>query len=416
MRHHMWQSAEVQPALDPAARLDVPLGPRVTMLVLNSFTHDTRVEKEAATLVAAGYRVTVVAEAAPGLAPLETAHGFQVVRVERRRSRVPGLRLLRYARQLELALLATQPEVLHAHDSNALLPVARAARRLGVPFVYDAHDLWTGRPRRGRSRLYFAASQLYIRMVEARCLSRAAACITVSEPIARYLERAYQLPEVKLVPNYPPVGPDVEPRDLRSLPGGEAIPVGDPVVLYLGALMADRGIEQLVQAMLEVPSAHLVLLGGGALEGAIRALAGELGISERVHLLTAVPSDDVVSYAGSATIGVSPIIPSCLNYRYSLPNKLFQYMAAGIPVVASDFPQVRETVQGTGAGLTVDMRRPPRIAHALRTLLADADLRGRMGHSGRAAVIADFNWARAADVLLSVYDTVAPTDRSTAAS
>jgi glycosyltransferase involved in cell wall biosynthesis len=373
------------------------------MLVLNPYTHDTRVEKEAATLTGAGYQVTVVAEAGPGLPASEVRDGVRVVRVARRRSRLRGLRLLGYARQLEQVLIAQRPQILHAHDSNALLPVARAARQLHVPFVYDAHDLWTGRPRRGRSRLYFWLSQFYFRWLESRLLPRAAAHLTVSPPIARHLERAYRLPEVTLVPNYPPAEASPPRRELRALPGGERIPPGAETILYLGGLMAQRGIEQLVRAVAELPAAHLVLLGDGSLAGAIGALADRIGIAERVHLLAPVPPDEVVAFASSATIGVSPIIPSCLNYRYSLPNKLFQYMAAGIPVVASDFEQVRGVVVDRGAGVTVEMTDPRAIAGALRRLLADPAARAEMGRSGRAAIARDLNWERSAAALLAVY-------------
>jgi glycosyltransferase involved in cell wall biosynthesis len=386
------------------------------MLVLNPFTNDTRVEKEAATLVGAGYRVTVLAEAGPWLPPREVRNGIEVVRVARHRSRVPGLRLFAYARQLEEELVAQRPEILHAHDSNALLPVARAARRLGAPFVYDAHDLWTGRPRRGRSRLYFAASQLYFRMLEARLLPRAAAHLTVSPPIARYLERRHRLPEVTLVPNYPAAAPNVEPRDLRSLAGAEGIPVGADTILYLGALMAERGLEGLVRAMTDLPMAHLVLLGGGGLAPALRDLADQLAVGERVHLLSPVPSEQVVAYAASATIGVSPIIPSCLNYRYSLPNKLFQYMAAGIPVLASDFEQVREVIRGSDAGMTVDMTDRRAIVEALRALLADPEARARMGRNGRAAIATSYNWGQSARALLGVYRSLSRPEGTSAAS
>lgn len=375
------------------------------MLVLNRYTNDTRVEKEAATLTEAGYRVTVVAEAGPSLPLREVRNGVEVVRVARRRSRVPLIRLFAYARQLEAELVAQRPDILHAHDSNALLPIARAARRLGIPFVYDAHDLWTGRPRRGRSRLYFAASQLYFRKLERRLLPRAAAHLTVSPPIARYLERAYRLPEVTLVPNYPPAALAVERRELRSLPGGERIPDGVELVLYIGGLMAERGIEQLVRAMGGLPAAHLVLLGEGVLAPAIRELATELGLSGRVHLLAPVPTKDVVAYAASASIGVSPIIPSCLNYRYSLPNKLFQYMAAGIPVVASDFDQIRHVVLEHGAGYLVDMTNVRSLAAAIGILLGDPD-RASMGRNGRAAIATSFNWGVSADALLAVYQAL----------
>jgi len=185
------------------------------------------------------------------------------------------------------------------------------------------------------------------------------------------------------------------------------VPEAAPIVLYLGGLMGGRGIEYLVRSMNAVPDAHLVLLGSGHQAGELAEEARALGVAERVHLLPPVPSDDVVGYAASATVGVSPIVDSCLNYRYSLPNKLFQYMAAGLPVVASDFPQVREVVIGSGAGLVTDTRSPERIAKALSSLLADRGAAREMGERGRAAVEARYNWSTSAAALLAVYERVA---------
>jgi len=124
--------------------------PRVAMLVRNRYTHDTRVEKEAATLRAAGYDVVVIADAAPGLAEHEERDGTEVHRVARRGPRIPGLSFALHEWRLGRLLTELRPDILHAHDSNALLPVAVAARRLRRPFVYDAHDLWLHRPRRQR--------------------------------------------------------------------------------------------------------------------------------------------------------------------------------------------------------------------------------------------------------------------------
>ena len=139
------------------------------MLVRNSFTHDSRVEKEAATLVGAGYAVTVVAEAAPGVSLNEDRDGYIVRRVERPLSKVPGLRLLAYLKRFEAALLESAPDILHAHDSDAVQPVARAARKLDVPFVYDAHELWLGKRNRGRSSLYFGLYLGYYGAISSAC-------------------------------------------------------------------------------------------------------------------------------------------------------------------------------------------------------------------------------------------------------
>ncbi len=376
----------------------------VVMLVRNAYTHDTRVEKEARTLVEAGHRVSIVADAAPGLPARETRGGSDVHRVARRGPRIPGLRFVIHEWRLARRLRALRPTVLHAHDTNALVPVALTAARLGIGYVYDAHDLWLGRPRRQRGRLYFALSQLYHAFVERLLVPRAAAVLAVSPPIAGHLRRRYGLPVVHLVPNYPEVGAPVERRELRDLPGGEAIDPERPVVLYLGGLMAGRGLEQLVDAVGLVPEVQLVLLGSGAEEGALRTRADAAGAS--VHLLAPVAPDLVESYAASADVGVSPIVPSCLNYRYSLPNKLFQYMAAGIPVVASDFRQVRAVVEGAECGVVVDTTRPEAIAKGIRRVLADLTEAAAMGARGRAAVIDRYNWSAPAHTLRAIYDAI----------
>jgi glycosyltransferase involved in cell wall biosynthesis len=382
----------------------------VAMLVRNRYTNDTRVEKEARTLVAAGHRVTVVADAGPGLPARETRGGSEVIRVARRGPNLPGLRFLLHDLRLARRLRALRPTVLHAHDSNALVPVGLAARGLRVPFVYDAHDLWLGRPRRERSRLYFALNQLYYGIVERLLVPRAVATLTVSPPIVEHLRDRYHLRDVRLVANYPDVDGEVTRRELRDLPGGDAIDPDAPIVLYLGGLMAGRGLEQLVDAVGLVPSVQLVLLGSGVLEDSLLSRAAERGA--RVHLLAPVPPSEVEAYASSADLGVNAIVGSSLNDSYALPNKLFHYMAAGLPVVASDFPHVRDIVEGARCGVMADTRRPEAIADAIRRILADPDEAAAMGARGRAAVADRFNWSASASVLREVYDAIqAPTRR-----
>lgn len=382
---------------------------RVTMVLRNAYTHDTRVEKEARSLVAAGYAVTIVADGAEGLPTREVKGGISVIRVPRLGRRIPVLRYLRHRRNLMRALTATRPDIIHAHDSDTLDPVGGVARRLGVPYVYDAHDLWLGRIFRGRSRAYLALFKAYYRWVERTFLPRAAGWVTVSAPIARHLEREYRIGPVEVVANVPerPTGTR-EVRDLRTLPGAERVPPDVPLILYLGLVISGRGIDELVAAMPMVSEAHLVFLGGGAHEPIIRAAAERLGVGDRMHVLPPVPPDDVIPYAASATVGVSAAVPTCLNYRYSLPNKLFQPMAAGVPMVASDFPQVAEVVADTDAGITVDMTDPAKIAAALNEVLADPERARRMGANARRAIETRFNWDVAGGTLVDLYRRIRP--------
>lgn len=376
----------------------------VVMLVRNPYTHDTRVEKEARALREAGYRVTVVADAAPGLPGRESRDGVRVLRVDQPLRRFPGIRFLATTAARILTLLRTDADVFHAHDTNALEAVGVAALRRGVPYVYDSHELWLGRSNRGRRHLYFALSNVYYAMVERFFIPRAAAHITVSPPIARWLEKRYGLERVELVGNFPerPDAP-VQPRTVRDLPGGERIPPAAPIVLYLGGLLEGRGLEPLIEALVSLPGVHLVTLGSGALRPVLEALAKRLGVDDRVHLLDPVPSDDVVAYSMSATVGVSANGLTCLSYELSLPNKLFQYMAAGIPVVAADYPQFREVVIDHGAGLLADTTDPTSLAQAIGEIIAEPERAAEMGRRGRAAVLETYHWDRAGDALRAIY-------------
>ncbi len=374
---------------------------RIAMLVRNAYTHDTRVEKEARTLTDAGFEVTVVADAAFGLPERETRDGSTVIRMPRTAAAIPGIRFFLHEWRLARRLTELRPTYLHAHDSNALLAVAVAAGRLRVPFVLDAHELWLGRPPRDRPAPYRFAFRAWYTVLERLLVPRAAAVVTVSPPIARHLERRYRLPTVELVPNYPDIGRPVERREIRGLVPG--IPHSAPIVLHLGAYLPDRGLEQLVEALVTVHEAHLVVLGAGSRASGLVELAARLGIGDRVHLVPPVPSDEVVDYTASATIGVAPIVPTTLNNAYSLPNKLFQYMAAGLPVLASALPQLTEIVEGSDAGVTVDTRDVPALAAALRSLLGDRDRLGEMGRNARRAVEERYSWERSATTLRSVY-------------
>ncbi len=377
------------------------------MLVRNAFTNDSRVEREAATLVDAGCAVTVVCHAGPGLPTVENRDGYVVVRVARSAQRLPGLRFASYRRRLLAALRAARPQILHAHDTDALEPVASTARQLGIPFVYDAHELWLARPRRGRSGLYHWLGTRYYAAIERRFMARAAATMVANPPVAGHLARIYGIPEPRPVPNYPQLREAGPRSELRSLPGGEAIDSNRRTVLFIGGIMANRGIEQLVTAMGDLPELQLVFLGSGGHQPVVAALAESLGMAQRTHFLAPVPPLEVIGYARSADIGVSVLTADNLNNRYSLPNKLFQCMAAGLPVVASDFPQVRAVLDATNgggaAGILVDTGRPAEIRAALATLRDDPARSRRMGAAGRRAFEERFNWTISAQVLRDIY-------------
>ena len=135
----------------------------------------------------------------------------------------------------------------------------------------------------------------------------------------------------------------------------------EPLVLHQGAPAPDRGGEQLIDAMAELPAAHLVFLGSSPFSGyedGLREQAAAAGLGDRVHFLPSVPLERLLEHTADADVGVSLLQDTCENHRLALPNKVFEYVAAGVPVVVSDLPELTRLVEQHGIGWTVAARRP----------------------------------------------------------
>ena len=238
--------------------------------------------------------------------------------------------------------------------------------------------------------------------VERLIVPRCDAVITVSDGIAEALQRKYGLERrptvVRNLPDLPPPHGDGGVEDLRTSLGVGAA----PLVLHHGAAAEDRGGEALIRSLAELDGAHLLFLGadGGYADGLRTALrAARLG--SRVHFRAPVPLAELLSYSAQADVGVTLLEDTCENHRLALPNKAFEYIAAGLPVVASDLPELRRLVDQFGIGWTADPADPASIAAALRSALEsrdDAALRERL-----AAAAEQLSWRREQDRLVGLY-------------
>lgn len=292
------------------------------------------------------------------------------------------------------------PDLIHAHDANTLAVGGGTARRLGIPFVYDSHELWTHRNVAGRS----ARRRRRERSEERRWARLAARVTTVSPSIVRWLQKNYGLtPEPGLVRNIPPFTgalPEREKGRLRELAG---LQPGDKVVVYCGAITSNRGVESGIDALPALPGdTHLVLLGHGSdlfrTEMYERALA--LGVESRVHFVGAVPSAEVSTTLADADVSLVLTRPTCLSYEYSLPNKLFESIHAGIPVLSTRLVDVAALVDQYHVGATVSVDAPPA---ELAERIGDVIARGDEFRRGAARAATELSWSKEADILLGIY-------------
>jgi glycosyltransferase involved in cell wall biosynthesis len=327
-----------------------------------------------------GLGLTVVQTDAPRRPEALPAVRFRVV--GRPRGRGPAWFWAAH-RAVRRAALAAPAALYVASDLYTLPALAAAARRHRARLVYDSRELYAaldsaaGRPLVGRA---WGA-------VEGHYIGWADAVLTVGDRIADRLAETYGVARPTVLYNAPDAVAEAPDRDaLRRTLG---LPDdGRVVVLYQGLFRAGRGLPALVDAAGRVEGARLVLIGEGALDGELRQRGADLGDRLAVHPF--VPPDVLRTLTPGADVGACLVEPLTESLRLSLPNKLFEYLAAGLPVVASPLPEVRSVFARAPAGLLADPASPDAVADALRLLL-DPAARARLAASSQAA-LAPYTW------------------------
>jgi glycosyltransferase involved in cell wall biosynthesis len=276
--------------------------------------------------------------------------------------------LPRFWRRAPLAMRGIVPDLCVASDLYSLPVAERLARKSGCRLIYDARELYSSiAALRGRGLM-----QGFWKALERRYGRRAGVVLTVNDSIAAILRQRFR--DVRVIRNVPDFAP---PGPSRLLRDAADIPVGRRILLSQGGLQRGRGALPLVDALAQLPDCHLVFLGDGDLREDILAAAAFNGVSDRVHVIPAVPSDELSSWTASADLGMCLIENLGRSYYLSLPNKLFEYMAAGVPAVGSDFPEIGRVLRESGAGIAVDPSDTARVVGAIRELLDDADRHAR---------------------------------------
>jgi len=385
------------------------------MLVRNDCRTDFRVLKEAASLARAGYTVTVIAVNTYGPFERELREGFEILRVpvEWVSTKVGrGINLLpRAIWRMAGTARALRADIYHAHDSDAVLPAWLAARRVpDAKLLYDAHEV--GFISLSGSVHYFGPligtlNWLWSLATDSIVRQRVNAVITVNDVLADLQAAHYGIPRPAVVMNCPPLAPVAAERR-SALAERIGVAPDTPIVMCSGMFALDRGdgpgLENLLRSATLLHRGVVVLMGNvGTLPQfePLRALAASPELAGRAFVLPAVPPTDVAIYLAGASIGVIPLQLRGL-FRYASPNKLFEYMAVGLPVVYGDMPPVQAICEQYGCGLPCDPGSPASIANALNRLLDDPTFY-QSQRAGALAAAQVYNWQAQEQVLLDVY-------------
>jgi glycosyltransferase involved in cell wall biosynthesis len=279
--------------------------------------------------------------------------------------------------------------------------------RPDATLFYDSHEVFLESGRWAKAPAFLR--RLLARWFEQPALRRAAALIAVNPQVIEELAKRYEIPAQRVVTYNCPSAWSPESRDteLRSAIGVDA---AAQVILYHGGFSAHRGLEELLVAIRDprLAAAHLVFLGYGPLDGALRRAAAEMSLTGRVHVLNAVAPEVLDRWISGADVGMCTILPSTLNHRISTPNKLFESIAAGVPVVGSDFAPIREIILENPdgpLGAVCDPTNPGEVATAISAILSlDASERAALRRRCLSAAATRWNWEVQAEKLVALYE------------
>jgi glycosyltransferase involved in cell wall biosynthesis len=302
-------------------------------------------------------------------------------------------------RRFLAAGLATGAQVWHCHDLNTLAIGVRCKQaRPGTRLVYDSHELATERSRMGQVARRRAGR------TERRGLRHTDERIWTTRTRAEYIVRRYGIPFPTLIHNVPERMEVKQGWDLRERLG---IPADRRILLYQGSIQEFRGIEESIEAVTLLDRCVLVVIGYGYHRPALEEMVRRRGLDDRVRFFGPIPNDELLYYTASADVGLCVIRGQSLSYRWSMPNKLFEYMMAGIPIVASDFEEMGRVVREEGVGTVCDPDDPASIAAAVRAIVDDPAAEARFRAATRVA-IAKYNWDEEEKKLLALYRRLEP--------
>jgi glycosyltransferase involved in cell wall biosynthesis len=375
----------------------------VCAAVISDLQFDARVWKEARSLANDGRSVAVVGTR------------FDIRRTQRRRdtsgadvcevplgrrsSRRSRVRRARALMRVWVEVLSTDARVYHAHDIHVTVPAWLGSRLRRGTLVYDAHELWSEMWAPGiKAKVAARCSALLERLM----MSASDAVITTNQSRSDVLRRKYGRDDIVVLANVPLL-------DNSVMPTNPGFPPNKRIILYLGRINAEgRAFRETIRALHWLDeSVALVVLGFGweSERERIRAWAREERLEDRVEVLPPLPYDKLAGAAAAATVGVVPIYKRALNNTLGDTNKLHEYLMGGVPVVASQLPEMEKVVQSgePAVGEMFDPLSPESIADAIRTVIDDPRYLERRAQARKLAT-EHLNWGHEERKLRALYD------------
>ena len=332
---------------------------RVAFSVTNCICHDQRVMKIAETVSRLGCDVIIIGRKSGDCCDFDKIP-FRTKRFKMLFKR--GFLFYKFFNiRLFFYLFFHKYDLLVSNDLDTLLPNFLVAKLKRLPLVYDSHEYFTGMPEI-QNRPFV---KWVWKSIEKKIFPGLKHVMTVSEPIASLYEKMYLV--------HPLVVRNVSKKADHIIPFTReetGVDSNDLLIIIQGAgINIDKGAEELIDAVDISDGVALLVVGSGDVVPQLKNRVKELNKGHKVKFIPAVPWETLMKYTKSADIGMCIEKDTNLNYRYSLPNKLFDYIAAGIPVIASDLPETGRILNENGCGIIIGRVTSGKISNALKELI-----------------------------------------------
>jgi len=332
---------------------------RVIVSVINDLVTDVRVKKSCDELVGLGYDVLLVGRKLPHSSSLPN-WTYRSVRMNLVFTK-GVLFYLFFNFRLFFLLLFRKADLLLANDLDTLLPNYLISKIKRIPLVYDSHELFCEVPELMDAPLKKKTWE----WLEAWIVPKLKYAITVNQSIADVFNSKYGI-TFSVVRNIPPVLPVFHAKTKQEL----NMPMNKHIFILQGAgINVDRGAEELILAMKYIDNAVLYVIGSGDVWQDLVKLVTEKGLDKKVILIPKLPKEELLNYTRLADIGIAIDKDTNLNYRYSLPNKLFDYIHAEVPILASKMVEIENVIKKFDIGDFIDDHDPQHIAEKLNGML-----------------------------------------------
>lgn len=368
------------------------MGKKIIVSVINDLVTDQRVHKVCMSLVNMGFEVKLVGRHLPDSMPMD-----------KRPYKSHRMRLLfkkgplfygEYNKRLFLYLLFHKSDLLVSNDLDTLLPNYLIHKIKGIPVVYDSHEYFTQVPELvNRPR-----TQAIWKKVESWIFPKLKDVFTVNDSIADLFEKDYGI-RPRVVRNIPLKRDKIKSSTRKELGLSEDKKI---LILQGSGINIHRGSEEMLEAMKYIDNAILLIVGGGDVIDILKEEAKSPELKEKVIFKSKQPYQKLMQFTASADLGLTLDKDTNLNYRFSLPNKLFDYIHAGIPVLATPLPEIKKIIEEYDIGDFIPSHKPKEIAKKVNQILADQPL---MEHWKKNITFAaqNLSWQNEEKELIKVY-------------